>query len=237
MQHLKQFMKCWWERNDKARESNVLWGYGRRKLVSYHYPLVDHFDMVNKKVKGFMLFASSLFLLGTIASLFLAGSAVMSWPHEAFSQELRSPPSVPCPPVSPGMVLLSAAWLHIPLGVGGCVFQGLFTGVVGFSPSREDTVFMIKNLLGACRCCAFKSYKLFLSLSGVTGSAMASASWGIHWLVLMLAVPIWYNVLSQGKAVSSSLLEAGQKNTLKGDLKEHSFFTECLYVTCCKLNV
>lgn len=184
-----------------------------------------------------MLFASSLFLLGTIASLFLAGSAVMSWPHEAFSQELKSPPSVPCPPVSHGMVLLSAAWLNSSLREGGCVFQGLFTGVVGFSLPREDTVFMIKDLLGACLCCAFKSCKLFLSLSGVTGSAMASASWGIHWLVLILTVPIWYNVLSQGKAVSSSLLETGQENTLVGGLKEQSFFTECLYVTCCKFNV
>lgn len=226
-------MKCWWERNDKARESKGLQGYGKRKLVSYHYPLVNHFDMVNKKVKGLMLFASSLFLLGTVASLFLAWSAVMSWPREAFSQELKSPPSVPCPPVSHGMVLLSAAWLNIPVTEGGCVFQGLFTGLVGFSLSREDTVFMIKDLLGAFLCCAFKSYKLFLSFSGVTGSTMASASRGIHWLVLMLTVPIWYKVQSQWKAGSSGR----QKNTLVGGLKEHSFVTDCLYVTCFKFNV
>lgn len=236
-QYLIHFMKCSWERNDRARESNVLWGYGKRKLVSYHYPLVDHCDVVNKKVKGFMLFASSLFLLGTVASLFLAGSAVMSWPHEAFSQELKSPPSVPCPPASHGMVLLSAAWPNIPLREEGCFFQGLFTGVAGFSLSREDTVFMTKDLLGACLCYAFKSFKLFLSLSRVTRSAMASASRGIHWLVLMLTVPVWYNVLSQWKAVCSSLLETGQKNTLIRGLKEHSFFTEYLYVACCRFNV
>lgn len=226
-------MKCWWERNDIARESNGLWDYQKQKLVSYHYPLVDHFDMVNKKVKGFKLFVSSLFLLGTVASLFLAGSAVMSWPHEAFSQELKSPPSVPCPPASHGMVLLSAAWLNIPPREGGCVFQGLFTGVVGFSLSREDAVFMIKDLLGACLGYALKSYKLFLSLSGVTGSGMASASQGVHWLVLMLTVPIWYNVLSQWKAVSSSLLETGQKNTLeRAQLLHRLSLCYLLWVSC-----
>lgn len=206
-------MKCWWERNDKARKSSGLRCYGMWKLVSYHYPLVHHFDTVNKKVKGFMLFSPSLFLLGTVASFFLAWSAVISWPHEAFSQELKSPPSVPCFPACHGMVLLSAVWLNIPFWEEGCVFQGLFTGLVGFSLSREETIFMMEDLLGACVCYAFKGSKLFLSLSRVTGSATASASWGIHWLVSMLMVQIWYNVLSWWKAACSSLLacNAGQK--------------------------
>lgn len=224
-------MKCWWERNDKARGCSGLPGYAMWKLVSYHYPLVDHFDMVNKKVKGFLLFAPSLFLLGTVASLFLAWSAVISWPHEAFSQELKSPPSVPCPPASHGMVLLSAVWLNIPLWEKGCVFQGLFTGEVGFSLSREETIFMMEDLPGACVCYAFKGSKLFLSLSRVTGSATASASQGIHWLVSMLMVQIWYNVLSRWKAVCSSVLacNTGQKKHSHRLLERTQLFHRMLW--------
>lgn len=235
---LKQLMKCWWERSDKASRSSGLQRYGMWKPVSYHYLLVDHFDMVNKKVKGFMLFAPSVFLLGTVASLFLALSAVISWPHEAFSQELKSPPSLPSPPASHGMVLLSAVWLNIPLWEEWCVFQGLFTGVAGFALSREETIFMMVDLPCTCVCYAFKGSKLFLSLSRVTGSATDSASQGIHWLVSMLRVQIGYNVLSRWKAACSSLLACniGQKNTLTGCLKEHSFFTECVDVTFCQVS-
>lgn len=113
-EYLTQLMKCWQERNYKARVSSDLQGYGMWKLVCYHYPLIDHSDMVNKKVKVLISFAPSFFLLGSLASLFLAWSAVVLWPHEAFSQELKSPPSVPCPLASHGMVLLLAVWLNIP---------------------------------------------------------------------------------------------------------------------------